>query len=161
MKLSWLDPAKDTPPSTADLARIGVRHEQCAPDSADLSGMLDRIMAERGYLERDEIALTPSTPELDELLAKFAREHLHEDDEVRYVLEGGGIFDLRSADGPWLRVEVGPGDLLVVPARLYHRFFLTDARTIRCVRMFKDTTGWVPHYREAEPAPGATAPAAP
>ncbi len=105
-------------------------------------------MAARGYVERDEIALTPSTPDLDELLAKFAREHLHEDDEVRYVLEGAGIFDLRAACGAWLRAEVGPGDLLVVPARLYHRFFLTDARTIRCVRMFKDRAGWVPHYRE-------------
>jgi len=36
-----------------------------------------------------------------------------------------------------------------VPANLHHRFFLTDTKAIRCVRLFKDSSGWVPHYREA------------
>lgn len=63
------------------------------------------------------------------------------------MLEGAGVFDIRSSDDRWMRVVVEPGDLLVVPARRYHRFELTEARTIRCVRLFQDMSGWVPHYR--------------
>ena len=35
----------------------------------------------------------------------------------------------------------------MVPANLHHRFFLTDSKHIRCVRLFKDAAGWVAHYR--------------
>jgi 1,2-dihydroxy-3-keto-5-methylthiopentene dioxygenase len=46
-----------------------------------------------------------------------------------------------------MRVTVEPGDLLVVPKDRHHRFFLTDSKQIRCVRLFQDSAGWVPHYR--------------
>ena len=65
------------------------------------------------------------------------------------MLDGEGVFDIRSSDDRWLRVKVERGDLIVVPAKRYHRFELTDAKSIRCVRLFKDQSGWVPHYREA------------
>ena len=77
-------------------------------------------------------------------------------DEVRFVLAGEGIFDIRAADGRWMRVAVEAGDLIVVPADLYHRFFLTERQQIRCVRLFKDAAGWVPEYR-VTPAPAAMA----
>ena len=67
-----------------------------------------------------------------------------------------GIFDIRAADGRWMRVAVEAGDLIVVPADLYHRFFLTERQQIRCVRLFKDAAGWVPEYR-VTPAPAAMA----
>jgi cupin superfamily acireductone dioxygenase involved in methionine salvage len=37
---------------------------------------------------------------------------------------------------------------VAVPKDRYHRFFFTDRRAIRCVRLFKDRNGWVPHYRQ-------------
>ncbi len=148
MELSWLDEGAAAPPTREDLAAVGVLCEHVPPDADDLEPMLDRLAAERGYVTRDEVALAPDTPGLDEMLAKFAREHLHDDDEVRYVVEGAGIFDIRSRDDRWIRLQVGVGDLVVLPAGLYHRFFLTDEKRIRCVRLFKDEAGWVPHYRQ-------------
>ncbi|MCB9570004.1 MAG: cupin domain-containing protein [Myxococcales bacterium] len=148
MKLTWLD-AQDTPISTDELARVGALHERLELDPSAYQPSIDRLMAERGYVTQDIIELHPETPNLGALCDKFKDEHLHTDDEVRLVLEGEGIFDLRSADDRWMRVQVDPGDLLVVPAGLYHRFFLTDRKQIRCVRLFKDSSGWTPVYRGA------------
>jgi len=64
-----------------------------------------------------------------------------------FVLEGEGIFDIRSKGDRWMRVKVEAGDLIVVPKERYHRFELTETKTIRCVRLFQDASGWVPEYR--------------
>ena len=146
MKLSWLS-NPDSPVDTDELNRIGVIHRRL--EVRDYQPAIDQLMSARDYVSQDIIELEPTTPGLDELCEKFRREHLHSDDEVRFVLSGEGIFDLRSADDRWLRVQVCTGDLLVVPAGLYHRFFLTDRRQIRCVRLFKDRGGWTPTYRDA------------
>ncbi len=148
MKLEWLEPTPGQAPCTLDdLAAAGALYEHLAVDPVAYQPSLDRLKAARGYVEQDIIELQPSTPNLEALCAKFIDEHLHTDDEVRYVLEGEGIFDLRSVDDHWMRVTVEQGDLLVVPANLHHRFMLTERQQIRCVRLFKDSAGWVPHYR--------------
>jgi 1,2-dihydroxy-3-keto-5-methylthiopentene dioxygenase len=146
MKLSWLE-TPDAPIDARELAKVGVLHERMAVDPIAYQPTLDVLKRERSYVEQDIVELSPSTPELPAICAKFSAEHLHTDDEVRYVLEGAGIFDIRSADDRWMRVVVEQGDLLVVPAHLHHRFLLTDQQHIRCVRLFKDKSGWVPHYR--------------
>ncbi len=157
MKLEWIEPAAGQAAcSTADLTKVGVVAERLPVDPAAFQPPLDQLKAERGYVEQDEIELHPDTPNLDQICAKFVDEHLHTDDEVRYVLEGEGIFDIRSIDDQWMRITVEQGDLLVVPANLHHRFFLTERKHIRCVRLFKDSAGWVPHYRD-EAAPAARA----
>jgi len=101
--------------------------------------------------------LSADTPNLEELRAKFAREHLHTEDEVRFVLAGEGIFDIRDTDDRFVRITVGPGDLLVLPAKRYHRFFLTSACHLRCARLFRDPAGWIPHFRPPSGLPGAAA----
>ena len=148
MNLQWLEPehAQETI-DASELARAGVHYEQRTVDPGAYQPMLDALGAERGYVAQDVVELQPSTPDLDAICDKFADEHLHTDDEVRYVLEGEGIFDIRSADDRWMRVVVEPGDLLVVPAHRYHRFLLTERKHIRCVRLFKDSSGWAPQYR--------------
>jgi 1,2-dihydroxy-3-keto-5-methylthiopentene dioxygenase len=149
MKAHWLD-SNDGSIAPGDLAEQGVAYHQLRTDPAAYRSSVDMLKSDRGYIEEDIIELAPTTPDLDAICAKFVDEHSHDEDEVRFVLEGEGIFDIRSNDDRWMRIVVQPGDLIVVPAGRHHRFLLTDAKRIRCVRLFRDKSGWVPHYREAQ-----------
>jgi 1,2-dihydroxy-3-keto-5-methylthiopentene dioxygenase len=98
-----------------------------------------------GYVTADVIDVNPATPNLDAMLARFDKEHTHDEDEVRFILAGRGIFFLHIG-GRVASVEVGPGDMLRVPRGTTHWFTLCEDRRIRAIRWFQDTTGWTPHY---------------
>lgn len=146
MKAHYLD--DETPISTETLRAEGVLYDALPTDEPAYRAPIDALRTERGYVAEDVVALSPDTPNLDAICAKFLDEHSHTEDEVRFVLEGAGIFDIRSRDDRYMRVTVEAGDLIVVPEGRHHRFMLTEARHIRCVRLFKDPSGWVAHYRE-------------
>jgi 1,2-dihydroxy-3-keto-5-methylthiopentene dioxygenase len=143
MKAYWLDNGEKI--SAQELKANGVNY--AGLDLNNYQGDLDQIKAANGYVAQDIVELTPQTPNLETILAKFDKEHLHTDDEVRFVLAGSGIFDVRSNSDRWMRIEVYPSDYISVPANRNHRFYLQDDKTIRCVRLFKDNTGWTPVYR--------------
>ncbi len=146
MKAYWLD-TKATMANT-ELTDEGVFYRAVPTTPEAYQPVLDQLKSSHGYITQDIVELTSDMPNLDQICAKFDPEHLHTEDEVRFVLGGAGIFDIRSRDDRMFRVEVETGDLIVVPKNRNHRFELTSAKHIRCVRLFQDMSGWVPHYRE-------------
>ncbi|AKP48636.1 MULTISPECIES: 1,2-dihydroxy-3-keto-5-methylthiopentene dioxygenase [Bacillus] len=108
------------------------------------------ISERRGYKAQDVISLSENTPNLDELLTNFKREHHHTDDEVRFIVSGHGIFVIQGKDGKFFDVELEPSDLISVPENTRHYFTLQEDRRVVAIRIFVTTEGWVPIYEKEE-----------
>lgn len=130
------------------LAGRGVLSWSVPPDEAARKEIVDRIKREHHYVDEDFIELGAETPNLEAICAKFDKEHYHTEDEVRFVVGGEGIFDVRDGSDRWIRIEVSEGDIIVIPANTHHRFYLTERKHIRCMRLFANHDGWAPLYRQ-------------
>ena len=109
---------------------------------------IEKLKAAHGFVTADVINVSPETPGLDDMLAKFDKEHLHTEDEVRFTVKGSGVFHINPESGPVFAVTVESGDLISVPKGTHHWFNLCGDKTIRCIRLFEDMSGWTPHYME-------------
>jgi 1,2-dihydroxy-3-keto-5-methylthiopentene dioxygenase len=109
---------------------------------------VERLKARGGFVTADVINVSPDTPNLDAMLAKFSKEHTHSEDEVRFTVKGSGVFHIHPENGPVFAVQVEAGDLINVPCGTRHWFDLCSDRQIRCIRLFQDPSGWTPHYLE-------------
>jgi 1,2-dihydroxy-3-keto-5-methylthiopentene dioxygenase len=110
---------------------------------------IDELKERGGYTTADVIDVSPATPNLDAMLAKFSIEHWHDEDEVRFIVEGRGLFHVNPPAGPVFAIEVQAGDLISVPRGTRHWFDLCGDRRIRAIRLFQDKSGWTPHYTES------------
>jgi 1,2-dihydroxy-3-keto-5-methylthiopentene dioxygenase len=113
-------------------------------------GHLDRLATHAGYVDADVIAIRSDLDGIDDALAKFDKVHYHDDDEVRAIVGGKGVFGFVGDDGRQFLLTVEAGDYISVPGGMWHWFYCDDDRNITAIRLFKDTSGWVPHYRSTE-----------
>ena len=146
---------------TAYLASIGIDYQRwelptTVGDDASSEEILSlyseqiEMLKHRGrYVTADVIDVTPETPNLEAMLAKFSREHWHDEDEVRFIIRGRGVFHVHPRQGPLTAIEVESGDLIRVPSGTWHWFDLCGDRTIRAIRLFQDPSGWTPHYTDS------------
>jgi 1,2-dihydroxy-3-keto-5-methylthiopentene dioxygenase len=151
----------EQPRVTEFLRRFGIDYERWTPSQtiaadapagdilAAYAHEIDELKARGGYVTADVIDVKPETPNLDMMLAKFSREHWHDEDEVRFIIEGRGLFHVHPQDGPVFAIEVVAGDLIRVPRGTHHWFDLCGERRIRAIRLFQDVSGWTPHYTES------------
>lgn len=109
---------------------------------------IERLKQAHGFVTADVINVSPETPGLDDMLAKFDKEHLHTEDEVRFTVKGSGVFHINPESAAVFAVTVESGDLISVPKGTHHWFNLCSDKTIRCIRLFEDMSGWAPHYME-------------
>jgi len=68
---------------------------------------------------------------------KFYEEHIHAGgDEVRYVLDGSGYFDIRDVNDEWVRMHAKRGDFVEFPSGIEHRFSVDEELYIQAMRLF-------------------------
>src|ERR1700733_9986707 len=108
------------------------------------ASQIEKAKQEGQYVTADVINVNSSTPTLDEMLARFNREHWHDEDEVRFVVSGRGLFHIHPAGGPVVAIETGPGDMIRVPRGTHHWFDLCGSKEIKAIRFFQDKSGWTP-----------------
>jgi 1,2-dihydroxy-3-keto-5-methylthiopentene dioxygenase len=123
-----------------------------APADQILAAYADKInelKARGGYVTADVIDVKPDTPNLDAMLARFSSEHWHDEDEIRFIVEGHGLFHIHPPGQPVFAIEVEAGDMIRVPRGTHHWFDLCGDRRIRAIRLFQDMSGWTPHYTES------------
>lgn len=163
VKLWFMDNSSDdqrlqhhmSPPQFTDLEKIkdetGVLYWKIDPHSEDGKAQLAKVRADRGYNYEDLIEISKNTlPNFEEKIKSFFTEHIHTDEEIRYIIEGSGYFDVRDASDRWVRIECVPGDLLVLPAGIYHRFTLDTKDYIKVKRYFVGEPVWKAHNRPSD-----------
>ncbi len=135
------------------LDAVGVRFERweatqpvrpgAEPDAviAAYRVQIDRLMSERGYLAVDVVSVNRDHPQKAELRARFLEEHRHAEDEVRFFVAGGGLFNLHIDDYVYA-VLCEKNDLISVPAGSRHWFDMGEEPDFIAIRLFNDPQGW-------------------
>lgn len=98
-----------------------------------------------GFQSADVISVRPDNPQRVELRAKFLSEHIHTDFEVRFFVEGRGLFFLHPDDKVYA-VLCERGDLISVPANVKHWFDMGEFPELKCIRLFTTPEGWVAQF---------------
>lgn len=144
------------------LAAIGIDYERwdaqemrVSPDASEeeilaaYAPEIEKLKQTGGYVTADVINITPEIQNLETMLQKFRPEHWHDEDEVRFIVKGCGIFHIAPEGADVTAVKMTAGDLIRVPRGTRHWFDLDENRTVRAIRLFQDTSGWTPHYTDS------------
>ena len=106
---------------------------------------VDGLMQEYGFKSVDVVSLNPNHPDKIALRAKFLDEHTHSDFEVRFFVDGQGLFYIHTG-GKVYGVLCEKGDLISVPANTPHWFDMGENPYFKCIRLFTTPEGWVAQY---------------
>lgn len=128
------------------------------PDSASQEEILDAyasslnpFMESGGYKTADVISINKLTENYEALRNKFLSEHTHSEDEIRFFVDGKGLFWFHLENGEVFNVLCEKGDLISVPAGIRHWFDAGESDPfVKAIRIFIDMSGWVPVYTESK-----------
>ena len=108
-------------------------------------GSVDRLMKHYNFKSADVISMTPDHPDKEALRKKFLDEHTHSDFEVRFFVDGQGLFFIHAGNRVYA-ILCSQGDLISVPANTPHWFDMGPAPRLKCIRLFTTPEGWVANY---------------
>ncbi|CAG9461777.1 unnamed protein product [Pedinophyceae sp. YPF-701] len=147
-----LTPNKPCPPET--LRDLGVLFWRLDADDYENDQLYQTIRKVRGYDYEDLVNIHPDTlPDYEKKIRAFYEEHIHEDEEIRFVVDGSGYFDVRDKDDAWIRIDCRKGDMIVLPAGIYHRFTLDASNYVKALRLFVGVPVWTPINRPCDEHP--------
>ena len=105
-------------------------------------------MKENGFKSVDVISVNAGTENIELIRQKFLKEHTHSEDEVRFFVDGEGLFWF-NLNGEVFNLLCTKGDFLSVPAGVTHWFDLAPKYTVKAIRIFTNEHGWVANYTDS------------
>lgn len=112
---------------------------------------LKPFMEKGGYLTADVISINRLTENYEAIRAKFLAEHTHSEDEIRFFVDGKGLFWFHLEGEPVFNLLCEQGDLISVPEGIRHWFDAGEKDPfVKAIRIFIDMSGWTPHYTGTE-----------
>ena len=119
------------------------------PQGADQATVLQafskdvkRVMTEAGHASVDVLRVTPSHPDKTSLRQRFLSEHSHAEDEVRFFVEGRGLFCLHIGREV-LAVLCEQDDLIHIPAGTRHWFDMGEHPQFCVLRFHGTNSEWL------------------
>ncbi len=106
---------------------------------------IDKLNLKYGFQSMDVVALTPDNPKREEFRNMFLAEHIHKDFEIRFFVDGRGLFYLHLDDKVYM-ILCEKGDLISVPANTTHWFDMGKAPDFKAIRLFTTNEGWVAEF---------------
>lgn len=106
---------------------------------------VNRLMNTYGFKSVDVISLHENHPQAEAMRSKFLHEHRHDEFEVRFFVEGQGLFYIRDQDRVY-GVLCTRGDLISVPAGARHWFDMGPRPNFKAIRLFITPEGWVANF---------------
>mmetsp|Transcript_33409 Transcript_33409/g.75469 ORF Transcript_33409/g.75469 Transcript_33409/m.75469 type:complete len:226 (+) Transcript_33409:73-750(+) len=154
----------NAPVSAADMKDIGICYWKLDAEAYNYPALsvpwdptdavdpkLVQLRDDRGYSYADIITVHPDKlPQYDEKVKAFFEEHIHDAEEIRYILGGSGFFDVRNKKDQWVRIHIKAGDLMTLPEGIYHRFTVDETDMIHAMRLFIGQPVWTPFNRPCE-----------
>jgi len=110
---------------------------------------LKPFMAKHGFVTADVINVHPGLDNLAAIRGKFLPEHTHSEDEIRFFVDGEGLFWFHLTDAgedEVFNLKCEQGDFISVPAGYKHWFDLAPNYFVKAIRIFSNEEGWVAHY---------------
>lgn len=114
---------------------------------------IDKLNQQYGFQSVDVVALKPDNPNKADFRGKFLAEHTHDDFEIRFFVDGKGLFYLHANNQVYL-ILCEKGDLISVPANTTHWFDMGEDPDFKCIRFFTTENGWEGHFTGNEIAQG-------
>lgn len=106
---------------------------------------VEHLNEQYSFQSVDVISLRPDDPKKGEMRQKFLNEHTHDDFEVRFFVDGQGLFYLHIGAMVYM-ILCTRGDLISVPAHITHWFDMGANPDFKCIRFFTTPDGWMGNF---------------
>lgn len=106
---------------------------------------INQLIQAEGYQTVDVVSIHSQHPDREAMREKFLHEHTHTEDEVRFFVDGQGLFTLHVGESVH-EVLCEKGDLISIPANTRHWFDMGPNPSFVAIRLFNNPEGWVAHF---------------
>jgi len=116
---------------------------------AAYSDSIEKLNGLYHFKSVDVVSIQPDNPNKAEFRQKFLAEHTHADFEMRFFVDGQGLFYLHLDQKVYM-VLCGKSDLICVPVGTTHWFDMGENPDFKCIRLFTTEAGWVGDFTASD-----------